>query len=135
MTGLMVPPLVIAELLVIKVFLAGWSIPDPIAQLLELAALATLVAGFFVVARYRAALEATKDAADAWRGERDAEFAKSSRLEAEASDLRAKIGVLETRDATAMLAALDAHSSTSTTENAAILKALGSIQKALETER
>lgn len=133
MTGLMLPPLVVAELLLMRLAV-GWSMPQDVQNLLQLAALATLVAGFFVVARYRAALDATKDAATAWREERDAAYSKAARLEAENLDLSTKVGILEGRDATAMLAALKSHSETSTTENSQIIQALGAIQKSLEKE-
>jgi len=58
-------------------------------------AIAAFAAGVFVVARYRGALEASQGTTAAWREERDAEVAKSARLEAELATAVAKIALLE----------------------------------------
>ena len=68
-----------------------------LASIVEVAAVATLVAGVFVVARYREALRAKESASEAWREERDAELAKSERLAAELSEERARRVALEAR--------------------------------------
>jgi hypothetical protein len=78
---------------------------------LDFTALAVLVAGVFVVARYRAALSATDAAAQAWHAERDAASSRAERLaadlvieRAETAALRARpdmdavVGLLETQE-------------------------------------
>lgn len=59
------------------------AVGDRVNMVLNLAALAVLVAGVFVVAKLRAESTASRGAAEAWHEERDAEKAKADRLEAE----------------------------------------------------
>lgn len=82
---LFLPPLISAAFFASELF---GGAGDTINVLLNIAALAVLFAGFLVVARYRAALDATRIAGEAWKDERDAERSKAERLEQE---LRARV--------------------------------------------
>jgi hypothetical protein len=64
---------------------------------LDFTALAVLVAGVFVVARYRAALGATDASAKAWHEERDAALSRAERLAADLVIERAETASLKAR--------------------------------------
>lgn len=64
------------------------TLPDALRTILDLAALAILIAGFLVVGKLRAEATASKGAAQAWREERDAAEAKSERVSNELKESR-----------------------------------------------
>ena len=75
---------------------------------LQLVLITIALASVFAVSRYRAALEAQKATAEAWREERDAERSKADRLELIGAEARAKMAALEARpDMTEVVRALD----------------------------
>lgn len=65
--------------------------------LLDFAALAVVLAGAFLVARYKAALDVTEATARAWREEREAAVSHAQRLNVELREKEAKIALLEAR--------------------------------------
>lgn len=80
------------------------SAPHYLRLVLDVAALAVLLAGFLVLGRLRAQASAAEGAASAWREERDAAVVKNDRLleeekrlRAEISDLRVQVTQLEAR--------------------------------------
>lgn len=81
----------------------GWSlVGGPTADLspkntIDFAALATIFAGVFLVAKYRSALEVSQSAAEAWKLERDAEKAKGERLSFDLAKETARVAALEQR--------------------------------------
>ena len=77
----MLPP--IASGSVFAADLAGGPNSGALNVALNVAALAILVGGFFVVGRYKSALSAMTTAAEAWKLERDAMFERSERLGSE----------------------------------------------------
>lgn len=77
---LVAPPLVGVVIVVANVI---GDLPDAARLILDVAALAILFAGFLVVGKLRAENAASKGAAEAWELERNAERAKSERLERE----------------------------------------------------
>lgn len=80
------------------------EIPTQVRTVVDIAALAVLLAGFLVVGKLRAEATASKGAAEAWREERDAAESKAERLAAEIAerdatiaDLRVAVKELEAR--------------------------------------
>lgn len=82
---LLLPPLVGITIVVANIIS---DLPEAARLVLDLAALAILFAGFLVVGKLRAEAAAAKGAAEAWELERNAERAKSERLERELADVR-----------------------------------------------
>jgi hypothetical protein len=68
-----------------------------IGDAVNFVAMAVIIAGVFVVARYKAALEASQAAAGAWKEERDATVSHLERVERDNTDLRATKAALEQR--------------------------------------
>ncbi len=75
------------------VLLGGISAGDT----LDFTALAVLIAGVFVVARYRAALSATEASAKAWHEEKEAATSRAERLAADLVMERAETAALKAR--------------------------------------
>lgn len=76
---------------------AALGLPEQVQFVMNLLAVTILVAGVFVVMRYRAALAATEATARAWREERDAERSKLERLTEEGTLKEATILKLTTQ--------------------------------------
>jgi len=87
------PPYLAGLLLLESAKTHDWSI----RSVLDLTALAVLLAGVFVVARYRAALAAADISARAWHEERDAALSRAERLAAELVDVRSENAALKLR--------------------------------------
>jgi len=68
-----------------------------VSNVLDLTALAILLAGVFVVARYRAALAAADTTAKAWHEERDAAVSRADRIAEELTREKAENAALRTR--------------------------------------
>ena len=68
-----------------------------LSSVLDWIAVAVLLAGVFVVARYRAALSAADVAARAWRDERDAALSARDRLAEELVNAKADVAALKLR--------------------------------------
>jgi hypothetical protein len=81
---LALPPF-IASMAIVGDITSGLS--AQVRIILDLAALSILFAGFLVVGRYKAALDASRVTADAWRDERDAALSRAERLEIEKREL------------------------------------------------
>lgn len=79
--------------------LLSWQIVGSlkVGDVVDYAALAVILAGVFIVARYKAALQAAESSAKSWREERDAMESHSIRLDRELMETRAKNAVLEAR--------------------------------------
>lgn len=71
------------------------NVPQGILGWVNLAAIATIVAGIFVVARYRAALEASDKAGSAISRERDAEHERAERLQGDVSSWDVQIAQIQ----------------------------------------
>ena len=84
-----VPPYLVGLVLAENVF--------NITGALNMAALAVLLAGVFVVARYRAALSAADATAKAWQQERDAALARADRVTEELVKAAAENAALKSR--------------------------------------
>ncbi len=92
---------------------------------LDFTALAVLVAGVFVVARYRAALQATEVAAKAWHDERDASLSRAERLAADLVKERAETAALRARpDMDAVVGLLQSHESNADKRTDRIIEAI-----------
>lgn len=95
-----VPPTIAATLLIGQLF--DHSFGD-VSAVLDWAALAVLVAGFFVVSRLQLALKASDATAEAWKNERDAAIAHADRLSTELTVAQEKVKILEGRPTLDML--------------------------------
>lgn len=84
-------------------YLAGLVLLDSggrewtLSSVLDWIAIAVLLAGVFVVARYRAALSAADVAARAWHDERDAALSARDRLAEELVNAKADVAALKLR--------------------------------------
>lgn len=76
-------------------FVFAWELPAQMQGVLNLASIATIIAGVFTVSRYRSALDAADKAGDALERERDAEFDRAERLQTDVVTLQAKVVHLE----------------------------------------
>jgi hypothetical protein len=109
------------------------------SAILDAVSLATILAGVFVVTRYREALKAKDAAGAAWREERDAEMAKADRLEGLLSATRetlaetqARVAVLEARpNLDAMHKAIIEHDTKSTQWTSDITHAIRELTDAI----
>lgn len=88
------PPLLAAELFALS--LTGNGVEN-LNVVLNVAAIVTLVAGFFVVARYKAALDASESSSSSWQSEAEAAERKADRLEVENVALTKRIAELESK--------------------------------------
>ncbi len=94
-------------------------------DLLDFSALAVLVAGVFVVARYRAALGAADASAKAWHEERDASISRAERLAADLVMERAETAALKARpDMDAVVRLLEAHEDSANKRTDRIIEAI-----------
>lgn len=106
------------------VVVAAWlvaTLPEDVRTVIDLAALAVLLAGIFVVARYRSALSASESAARSMGIEREAAIYKAERLAAENVKLEAKIVELTGRTDVTELATIVASIAETQRETLALL--------------
>ena len=81
-------------------YLVGLVLADNvlnITSVLNMAALAVVLAGVFVVARYKAALSAVEASAQAWQTERDAALARADRITEELVKAASENAALKSR--------------------------------------
>jgi hypothetical protein len=95
-----------------------------LGNLMQLAALATVVAGVFVVARYRETISAGERARSALKDERDAAVLKADRLGTENAALSGKVASLESRPDLRQLGELIETQTALLTEAVALLREL-----------